>query len=57
MNMEKNEDGTENGDIGITEDNGAGGEEQGPCPLPRPRGCVGCVACRTRSVSSLVRDG
>ena len=33
----------------------AGGEEQGPCFLPRPRGGVGGVACRTRSVPSLVR--
>ena len=25
-------------------DNDAGGEEQSPCSLPRPRGCVECVA-------------
>ena len=37
--------------------NDAGREEQDPCFLPRPRGCVGCVACRTRSVPSLVRGG
>ena len=29
--------------------NDEGGEDQGPCFLARPRGCVVWVACRTRS--------
>ena len=26
-----------------------GGEEQSPCSLPMPRGCVECVVCRTQT--------
>ena len=32
-----------------------GGGDRSPCSPAIPRGCVGCVVCRTRSVPSLVR--
>ena len=28
---------------GIVKDSDVGGEDQGPCSLAMPRGCVGCV--------------
>ena len=39
----------------LIKDSDVGGEDQGPCSLAMPRGCVVCVVCRTRSVPSLVR--
>ena len=33
-----------------------GGEDQGPCFLTMPRGCVECVVCRTRTGPITVKD-
>ena len=50
MNIEEDID-------GIIKDSDVGGEDQGPCFLAMPRGCVVWVACRTRSVLSLMKGG
>ena len=34
-----------------------GGEDQGPCFLTMPRGCVECVVCRTRAGPIPGKDG
>ena len=34
--------------------NDVGGEDRGPCFPAMPRGCVGCVACRARSMGALM---
>ena len=43
--------------VDLIKDSDVGGEDQGPCSLAMPRGCVGCVVCRTRSVFALVLGG
>ena len=45
----------ENDDINI-EDIDVGGEDQGPCFLTMPRGCVECVVCRTQTIPIIVKD-
>ena len=43
--------------LDLIKDNDVGGEDQGPCFLAMPRGCVVWVACRTRFVLSLMKGG
>ena len=52
MNVEEN---TENNDNANVLANDVGGEDQGSCSPAMPRGCVGCVVCRTQSSLALVR--
>ena len=56
LNIAKDNDsiGKYNGDI--SEDSDEGGEEQSPCSLPMPRGCVECVVCRTQIVLPLAES-
>ena len=48
-NYEVNTKDDVNFDIGR---NDVGGEDRGPCSPAMPRGCVACVACRTRTCLS-----
>ena len=52
MNFKANIEGNDDANVLA---NDVGGEDRGSCSPAMPRGCVGCVVCRTQSNLALVR--